>query len=177
MLISEEYRKLNAALHDDNPAYGSMAHKYASAVAQMALACGDESILDYGCGKGTLKPALLDLIPGLAVHEYDPAIPDLDQDPDPQDLVVAFDVMEHIEPECLDDVLSHIQSKALKHAMFFIANVRAKKLLPDGRNAHLIVEDRQWWERKISHYFDIHDAVDAGTGCLIICTALPTDRS
>ena len=45
---------------------------------------------------------------------------------DPQDLVVAFDVMEHIEPHCLDDVLAHIQSKALKHAVFLIANVPAK---------------------------------------------------
>ena len=73
MLISEEYKKLNTALHGESAAYGATAHKYTSTIAQIVLASGDTSVLDYGCGKGTLKPALLDLIPGLipAVVEID----------------------------------------------------------------------------------------------------------
>ena len=39
---------------------------------------------------------------------------------------------------------------------YMVAATRpAKKTLPDGRNTHLIVENRDWWERKLSEYWRI----------------------
>lgn len=168
-LISESYREQNIQLHQDHAAYGTKAHRYVKAVANLIVATGLRRVLDYGCGKGVLKPALEKLLPTVRVAEYDPAIAGKDSDPDPQDLVVVFDVMEHIEPDLLDNVLSHVQSKTITAALFLISNVPAKKVLPDGRNAHLIVEDKVWWEAKLSAYFDVKEVVDAEVECIIAC--------
>jgi hypothetical protein len=106
---------------------------------------GLTDVLDYGCGKGNL---------GIG-RKYDPAIPEYAKDPDPADLVVCTDVLEHIEPECLEDVLKHIQSKCRKKAFFVISTRPAKKILPDGRNAHLIIQPSGWWVSTLSRYFSI----------------------
>ena len=114
-----------------------------------------KTVLDYGCGKGTLRPAVLALAPDLEVAEYDPAMPGKDADPEPVDVVVCIDVLEHIEPACLDDVLTHIQSLGKGGAFFIVDTVPAQKTLADGRNAHLIVEDLEWWRDTLSKYFNI----------------------
>ncbi len=76
-------------------------------------------------------------------------------DPDPADMVCMLDVAEHIEPECLDAVLRHFASKCIKAAVVTIALKPALKHLPDGRNAHLIVQPAHWWMEKFSAHFDI----------------------
>jgi hypothetical protein len=88
------------------------------------------------------------------VFSYDPAVEGIDEEPDPADLVVCTDVLEHIEPDCLDDVLADISRCTLKVAMLTVCTVPAAKHLPDGRNAHLIVENSRWWMRKLFHHFD-----------------------
>ncbi len=155
MRISDQYRSLNVELHRSNPDYGRAAHALAPWVVEFTQASGVRTVLDYGCGKGTLRPALLALDPDLMVAEYDPAMPGKDQEPKPCDLVVCIDVLEHVEPECLTDVLVHIQSLGLGGALFIIDTVPAKKTLADGRNAHLIVEDLNWWKSTLGDYFDI----------------------
>ena len=151
MLISEDYRLQNAALHRLGR-FGGSGHKHAAAVRAFAREIDAQTILDYGCGQGTLSKAL----PEYMVSEYDPAIEALSADPDPAELVVCADVMEHVEPECLDAVLDHIASKARKGVYFAIAlRMDSKKLLPDGRNPHLIVESAQWWREVIGAVFDV----------------------
>lgn len=109
------------------------------------LALGYVDILDYGCGKGKL---------GIG-RKYDPAIPEFSQDPEPADLIVCTDVMEHIEPELLEDVLKHIRSKMKKYGYFTIGCSKAAKKLPDGRNAHLIIQRPEWWVERLSQYFTV----------------------
>ena len=155
MRISPEYRDLNQQLHRSNPEYGRAAHGIAPWVVQFAQEGGVRSLFDYGCGKGTLRPAVLALAPDLIVAEYDPAMPGKDRTPDPCDVVVCIDVLEHVEPDCLHDVLSHIQALGLGGAFFIIDTVPAQKALADGRNAHLIVEDLAWWQEILSEYFDV----------------------
>lgn len=155
MRISPEYRELNLQLHRSNPDYGRAAHAIAPMVVQLAQETGAQSVLDYGCGKGTLRPAVLALAPELDVTEYDPAMPGKDSEPSPVHLAVCIDVLEHIEPDCLDDVLSHIQSLGLGGAFFIVDTVPAQKTLADGRNAHLIVEDLPWWHEKLNGYFNV----------------------
>ena len=76
-------------------------------------------------------------------------------EPRPAALVVALDTLEHVEPACLDAVLSHIAS--LTRQLFFadIALRPASKFLPDGRNAHLLVESPNWWLARLLPHFAI----------------------
>ena len=141
MLISEEYRALNAQLHKDRPDYGRLGHKWSQHIRHIAKQFNVVTVLDYGCGKQTLSEAM----PAYFVHNYDPAIPGLDEPPPPSDLVVCTDVLEHIEPDCLDDVLNDLREKT-KVACFLVVNcIPASKTLADGRNAHLIQQDYHWW--------------------------------
>lgn len=140
-LISEGYRDLLHKMHVKQKNFGMGSKRRREYI----LSLGYEDILDYGCGKGKL---------GLG-RKYDPAIPDFAQDPEPADLVVCTDVLEHIEPDKLDNVLAHIKSKTKKYAYFTIGCAPAAKKLPDGRNAHLIVKPPSWWLEKLSQYFTL----------------------
>lgn len=139
-LISPEYQEQLRLLHASR-VWGAGGHKYADAARQLACAVGAADVLDYGCGAGTLKPALADY----PVREFDPGIIGKDGLPDPADLVVCSDVLEHIEPHCLDAVLDHLFGLTRKACFAVIATRPAHKTLPNGRNAHLIVRPVKWW--------------------------------
>ncbi|HET9469625.1 MAG TPA: hypothetical protein VFO24_00885, partial [Usitatibacter sp.] len=65
------------------------------------------------------------------------------------------DVLEHIEPECLDEVLDDLQRVTRKIGFFVIATREAEKTLPDGRNAHLIQEPIAWWAPRLEKRFTV----------------------
>ena len=157
-LISESYQKLNRDLHED-PKFGTSAGTpHATSISDIVNRAGCRTLLDYGCGKGTLKLALQPLCPNLDIREYDPARPGKTQLPEPADIVACFDVMEHVEPDFLDGVLDHIKTLTKRFAFFIIALVEADKILPDGRNAHLIIQPTEWWLDQIARRFDVLDA-------------------
>lgn len=108
---------------------------------------GFDDILDYGCGKGSLD------FPN--IKRYDPGVEEFKEDPPEADLVVCTDVLEHIEPDLIDNVLSHIQSKMRKKGYFTIGLDEANKKLPDGRNAHVLIRPIDWWIEKLSEYFRV----------------------
>lgn len=145
MLITSEYLQMQKELHGI-ASYGTSGH----ASAELVKSFGDNDILDYGCGKRTLEKAL-----GFPITNYDPAIEGLENNNTPHNIVFCGDVLEHIEPELLDDVLKDIKRCTLKTAILIACTVPAKKVLPDGRNAHLIVKDGLWWHTKISEHFKI----------------------
>jgi hypothetical protein len=60
-------------------------------------------------------------------------------------MLISTDVLEHIEPEFVANVLQHMDSLFTRVAYLLIATCPAKKSLPDGRNAHLIQEEPDWW--------------------------------
>jgi hypothetical protein len=148
--ITPEYLELNRLLHA-NGEYGVSGTRWAPHVLQIADMLGTRDILDYGCGQRTLEKSL-----GFPIRNYDPAIAGLDAPPAPADVVVCTDVLEHIEPECIDEVLDDLKRLMLQGGIFVIANRPAKKFLPDGRNAHLIQQGRAWWLPRISRRFAIH---------------------
>src|SRR5438045_9130959 len=106
--ISDTYQKLNYDLHRQQPMYGGNSSGRAARVAKCVQIVQAKTLLDYGCGKGTLKSALQGLCPDLDIREYDPAMPGKTAMPKPADAVVCLDVLEHIEPKFLDAVLRHI---------------------------------------------------------------------
>ena len=65
------------------------------------------------------------------------------------------DVLEHVEPEYLQDVLADIKRCMKRAGLLVISTIPAKKTLPDGRNAHLIVESPLWWGSVLSQHFII----------------------
>lgn len=154
-LISEEYRALQRALHE-NPDYGVASLHYAPLVAEIVRAVGATELLDYGAGKGRLGRALrekfgLDLV----IHHYDPAVPQWSAPPAPCRFVACIDVLEHIEPELLDNVLDDLKRVTAGVGVFTVHTGPAAKTLPDGRNAHLIQKPPEWWLPKILERFDL----------------------
>jgi len=141
-LISKQYAEQNEQLHKERTDYGAIGHRWAFLVKQICDERGFFSVLDYGCGKGTLKNKL-----DVEVYEYDPAIPEKDH-AHPAELVVCTDVLEHVEPEYLHEVLHHIDMLG-DAALLVIATGSSDKVLPDGRNAHLIIEGKGWWRKQL----------------------------
>ncbi|NQV43551.1 MAG: hypothetical protein HQ501_01510 [Rhodospirillales bacterium] len=139
-LISEEYRELNKLLHQSKPDYGTSGTSNAKYVVELANAIGSNDILDYGCGKGTLNECM-----NVEIKEYDPCIEGKGSPPLPAEIVVCTDVLEHVEPDCLDAVLDDLQKLTKRALLLVVATRPAVKSLADGRNAHLIVEPIEYW--------------------------------
>ena len=92
---------------------------------------------------------------GARVRNYDPAIPQWSAPPEPADMVMCRDVMEHVEPEHVDAVLGHIAGLAQKVAVFLIACRLAHQSMPDGSNTHISVHPAAWWEGKLREWFRV----------------------
>lgn len=145
-LITPEYRALNLELHARVPSYGTGGHKWADVVRGLVEETGAKSVLDYGCGKGTLKKALRPI----TVYEYDPAVPGKETLPESAGVVVCTDVMEHVEPECTDAVIAHLCRLATR-AVFVVVSCReGGKRLADGRPAHINVQPQAWWHERFT---------------------------
>lgn len=146
-LASPDYR---AQLQQMTTRWAGTAGPYAEEVLELAALLKAGSILDYGCGPGSLQAALASS--SIPVVGYDPGFPGKERLPNPADLVVCLDVLEHIEPDRLHWVLKHIYNLALKGALFVVATRPAEKRLPDGRNAHLIIDNARWWYEQLKAY-------------------------
>lgn len=152
--ITEEYRRLQQELHE-NPNYGVASLTFAPLVARVIRESGAASVSDYGAGKKNLVKGLADagiVLP--AYHAYDPAFPEYGP-PTPADLVCCIDVLEHIEPELVDNVIAELASITTRLGFFTIHMGPAGKVLADGRNAHLIQKPSSWWLEKLIRHFDI----------------------
>lgn len=160
-LISEEYRNLNSALHESNAHYGVGVNtkKWYDGVVHFAHALGASSILDYGSGKGQMGKTLSHLL----VVNYDPSIEEFNETPDPADLVVSLDVLEHIEPECIDNVLDDIQRCAIRGVFLTVNMNPAEKTLADGRNAHILLRPIEWWLPKLMERWQLVNVGQVGT--------------
>jgi hypothetical protein len=124
---------------------------------------GSKTILDYGAGKGSLyKATSIQLPDGRAyagitgywgVHSitcYDPGYAPFSQLPRGRfDGVISTDVLEHIPAEDLPWILDEIFGYADEFVFLNIACYEAKKVLPNGENAHCTVMAPEWWMEQI----------------------------
>ena len=148
--ISHQALALNRELHEREPSYGMSGAKRAKAVLAIAGALKTQSILDYGCGKGTLAAAL-----PFPIWEHDPAIPGKDKPPRPADLVVCTDVLEHVEEQDLDATIADVARCTRKLAYFLVHTGSAMKTLADGRNAHVTQRPPEWWVERLGKAFHL----------------------
>jgi hypothetical protein len=108
------------------------------------------TLLDYGCGKGHILEHLGITYPNTQCEGYDPAVPFFSEiKRDTYECVFSNDVLEHIEPEFLDEVLHHIDKLSTRYVWLRIDTHPARKFLPDGRNAHISLHDDDWWMEKL----------------------------
>lgn len=169
-LISEEYRVQNKRLHESNKNYGTSGMSSAKYVVELANAAGSSDILDYGCGKGTLNACM-----NIEIKEFDPCVEGKDTPPEPAEIVVCTDVLEHIEPDCLEDVLDDLQRLAKRKVLLVVTTVPALKFLSDGRNAHLIVEPADYWLPKLMARWNLDEFKSLGTGFKAVLDQKPVD--
>jgi hypothetical protein len=145
-LASAPYRRQLEELHaKSKKSWGADGAKHAGEAAAFYRELGATTFLDYGCGEGRLRLGLAAIDPPIRVQEYDPGIKGKGGMPKPCDLVVSTDVLEHVEPDKIKAVLDHIFRISGMGAYLVIATRAANAVLPDGRNAHLIVRPSAWW--------------------------------
>lgn len=113
------------------------------------------SIIDFGCASGKLISKLREDFPHInTIDGYDPGVEEFENVKGTSyDCLISNDVVEHIEPEFLNDTLVCMDSLFTKSAWLIIACYPAKKILADGRNAHLTVKEPTWWLTKIAECF------------------------
>ena len=142
-MISNEYKKILTEIHDTSP-FGKPTH-LESFIEQI----NPTSILDFGCGKGRLVATLQEKYPNKTISGYDPGNPIYDRSLDNVgvDMLISSDVLEHVEPAYIDETLKYLSTKSW-YIYHLIALSPAKLILPDGRNAHLILESKEWWRDK-----------------------------
>lgn len=158
-LVSSEYRLTLLETHrQTNNAWGGghsvdKLPKYEGTLKSLNV----NTILDYGCANGKFKVYMNKHKPDYDISEYDPGIRGKDLPPAPADFVVCCDVMEHVEPEYLEDVMKHLKSLVIKGGFFNISTKEAITILSDGTNAHKIVKDGDWWVELFKKYFEVKD--------------------
>ncbi len=150
-LITPSYREEQRILHASPRGYGQRGSKWADVVRHLIADLDASSVLDYGCGQGSLARVLRgdEQLSGVRISEYDPAIKGKDGPPLFADLVNCTDVLEHVEPDCLDKVLDHVRLLARKAVFVVVSTCETAKTLSDGRNAHLIIQPGEWWKAKL----------------------------
>ena len=165
--ISQSYKEMQIQLHQD-PSYGTISIEMAPMVLDLALNIRAKSISDYGAGKCNLHKRMKEISKlKFDYRPYDPAFPDYGK-PRAADLVCCLDVLEHVEYNYLDNVLSDLGRITRKIGLCTIHTGPAIKGLLDGRNAHLIQKPSSWWLPKLCIYFNIKELKSSKTGFLVI---------
>ena len=169
--ISDKYLEEQKKLHE-NTNYGTASLSHAQSIKNLMVEAKFKSLCDYGAGKKNLQKGLIEL--GFTEFEYfpfDPVFPEYGL-PKKAELVCCIDVMEHIEEEYLDEILDEICEITLKFCYFSIATIPAKKVLSDGRNAHIIQKPSRWWLLKLCKLFNIEFLKNTKSGFIVLCKSI-----
>lgn len=145
------------------------------AVAKLGVKIGDK-LIDFGCGTGRAAKALVDK--GVDVVGIDIA----DNAPDEEIVFVhgclwdipplrqlagarwglCVDVMEHIPPEKVEDVLAGIARNVTRGAYFCIDSVPDRQGIIIGQPLHMTVRVPAWWAEQLLKHFARVDQYDGG---------------
>ena len=159
MLLTEAYQRELQKIHQEDEDWGTGPRGNIIYICNFLYVNNVTRLLDYGCGKGENLGWFLPI----EVSNYDPAMYEWSADPEPEDYLLCTDVLEHIEPECIEDVLEHLISKFNKKALLSISLQKSKKILSDGRNSHILLESEAWWIALLKKYCNIENAYSVKT--------------
>ena len=163
MLLTQEYKQALLNLHTRSR-WGITAGKYAGDSIFRLLEANPaiQTILDYGCGEGTLKNWIEDK--GITDKDwtlYDPGMLRYQKIPTGKfDLVITTDVLEHVEEIALDSVLKHLRELTGKFLYNEIACYLANAIFEDGpykgQPLHINLKAPDAWRLRLAHpSFDI----------------------
>ena len=158
-LISKEYVEMNKILHAAKKSYGAGAGGHIQRVMNILKEHPCKSVLDYGCSKGTMGMASRRKgylrTSDITWQNYDPAVEEFSKLPKPADLVIVRDVMEHVEPDKIDNVIAHVASLTNIIVWFVIPKKRSSATLENGLNAHLTQQPKEWWIKRLETHFEM----------------------
>lgn len=145
-MISDDYKKIIADINGkENFGKRKSLPKFLSGFIEKI---NPNTILDFGCGVGNLIETLKQTYPEKIIKGFDPGNKNFEVFPEENfDLIISTDVLEHIEPEFLESTLKFLSTKS-RFSYHLIALAPSSVTLPDGRNAHLILENHNWWRNK-----------------------------
>jgi cyclopropane fatty-acyl-phospholipid synthase-like methyltransferase len=152
--ISQDYQRQMQELHNKGK-FNNGADQF-DLVETFIKEYNPTNLIDFGCGKGALIATIKEHYPSIDVFGYDPGNEEFNHMPNRTfDTIISTDAIEHIEPEYLVNSLKIMSDKMERCGFFRIACHPAKKVLPDGRNCHLIVEEPTWWREQILKHMNV----------------------
>ena len=147
-MITDNYKQLLSKMHQQGK-FNNGQNRVKEIISFIEMT-GPKTVIDYGCGNGSMIVELGKLFKDITFFGYDPSNSLYETLPPVIcDCLTSLDVFEHFEPEHLETTLQEIDLTFSRHAYIKIALYPAKKFLRDGRNAHLILEKPAWWREKI----------------------------
>lgn len=157
-LVSNNYRELLELEIERKGFGGTVLKKLDLFLPDISGKIDVKTILDYGAGSGFFRKhyeKTPELKSKYTLYEYEPGRVELSQSPSPQDYVICIDVLEHVEPDLIISVLNDLQRVVKKYGFFTIALTPAHRILPDGRNAHLLLKPAEWWLDRLKNRFKV----------------------
>lgn len=158
MITNKNYVEQYKLLNDKNKLYYESNLSIFNMVNEISLFIDylkPKNVLDYGRGNGVLLKLLRYKYPKINIDGYDPAIKEFSVIPNNHyDMIINTDVLEHIPKSDIADVVNHI--KSLSNNVFFcLHHGKAWTILPNGENAHITIEPKEWYHNLMRNYFDI----------------------
>ena len=157
---------------DPRPFAGYSLEKHVGRVAEMVQRHEAKTLLDYGAGKGAMYSPLdgtdpegpmrqHQAWPGVTVRCYDPGHPPFARlDASIHDGVISTDVVEHLAAFDVPWVVDEIFCHARRFVYVVAACYAARKVLPDGRNAHTVLQSPYWWHSQMALTARRHPDID-----------------
>lgn len=153
------YAEMYGRIHEDSAKTypGMTIRPYVPRIAKLVREVGAKRILDYGSGKGYqyLKARVHEEWGGVLPHCYDVGVRQLASRPEGLfDGLISTDMLEHIENDDLDAVLSDMFSFCESKAFAFlsVSCIPSKKSFPDGRNVHVTQKPPEWWRNRVAPF-------------------------
>ena len=162
MKITDTYRKVRELQYLD-PQNDVEVAMHAPMVSEIINRLKVSELLGYWCGRAQLFQKLR-VGHDLKLQCYDPAIPGFAGEAIPMQMVVCVDVLQDVEPECLDAVLDDLKR---------VTEVVGYFSIRQDEDTPLISKDKAWWLDRIMTRWDLHTLQTTPSGFFVIVYAHP----
>ena len=178
---NEGYKKIDGLHVEQKKSFNGISKiPYATTIKKIIDKNQLTSLLDYGCGKAefynnnfkfkNIEYPSFSKLWGIDIDLYDPCYEKyniLNQDKK-YDLTICIDVLEHIPKEDITSVLSLISNLTNKYIFLNVACNEAVALLPNGENAHINIQEPEWWYEQILQIINVREYLKIICNCTIV---------